>query len=90
MKARPGQRIVDGARGEVGELVIVALVAEVGGVLGRVAELVLPYLVQEAGELARLSGDVMREVLRGNGGGSGRGRGAELGVERERGRCAEQ
>ena len=85
MKARPRARdSLYGAGREVGELVVVALVAEGGGVLRLVAELVLPYLVEEAGEIAAAGGDVLCEVPGGNGGGSGRGRGAELGGERDR------
>jgi hypothetical protein len=78
--AAAGQRVVDGAGGEVGELVVEALVAEEGGVLGRVAELVLPYLIEEAGELAR----AVCDVLRGRGGWGGSGGCAKLGVERGR------
>ena len=85
--AAAGERVVVGAGRVVGELVVVALVAEVGGVLGGVAELVLPYLIEETGELARAGGDVLREVLRGDGGGCGRGSGAELCVQREMRDC---
>ena len=51
--AAAGQGFVVRAGREVGELVVVALVAEGGGVLRLVAELVLPYLVEETGEIAR-------------------------------------
>jgi len=93
VSAAAGQGFVVRAWGEVGELVVVALVAEDCGILRLVAKLVLPYLVEEAGEIAAAGGDVLGEVPGGNGGGSGRGRGAQLGVEWERqmrraiGRC---
>jgi hypothetical protein len=78
--ATAGQRVVDGAGREVGELVVEALVAEEGGVLGGVAELVLPDVVEEAGELARAVSGVLGNVL-GWDCGSGGGCGAELSGE---------
>ncbi len=88
--AAAGQRVVVGAGREVGELVVVALVSEIGGVLRIVAEFVLPDLVEEARESTRTGGDVLR-------GGSGRGNvwrwrwsGAGLGVQRCCCGCTEQ
>jgi hypothetical protein len=45
------QCVVDGARREVGELVVVTLIAEVSGVLGVVEQPVLPDVVEEACEV---------------------------------------
>jgi len=91
MKARPrAQRFVVRAGREVGELVVVALVAEGCGVLRLVAELVLPDVVEETIEFARAGGDVLVEILRGTAAGVGAGAARSWAESRERGRCAEQ
>ena len=45
-----GQLVVDGLHGVVGDLVVVALVADGGGELGIVLEVVLPVVVEEVVE----------------------------------------